>query len=220
MLAAGRESEVYKRYSVPAAGLRKNNVCPNCYSNDRERSLYLFLTTKKLISPDSIIVHIAPEKNLGAILQNTIINNYVSAEIAFGEGMVQMDITMLPLKDKCCNLILCNHVLEHVPNDRRAMRELCRILKSKGKAIIQVPFAPTLQKTKEDLSINNSRLQEKRFGQEDHVRLYGRDYITRLVNAGFIVESNAVHQLWEKNVIKKYALAKQEIIFYCTKKEQ
>ena len=103
--------------------------------------------------------------------------------------MERVDVTALPFADRTFDLILCNHVLEHVADDRRAMRELRRVLKDDGMALLQVPLSLALEETDEDLSIIDEAERERRFGQFDHLRLYAvPDYVARLTDAGFDVE--------------------------------
>ena len=114
------------------------------------------------------------------------------------------------------DIIICNHVLEHILHDTQALSELFRTLKPKGWAILQVPFDPTLSKTLEDPSINSASEQYEIFGDIDHVRIYGKDYANRLQNAGFIVRiDNSITQNHE--LVKKYGLLKEEPIFFCEK---
>ncbi len=101
------------------------------------------------------------------------------------QAMIAMDITALNFADESFDVVICNHVLEHVPDDARAMSELFRVLKSGGWGSIQVPMAGDV--TQEDLSITNPEERRRRYGQDDHVRQYGRDFLDRMKHAGFEV---------------------------------
>lgn len=171
-----------------------NDDCPICYANRRSRLVYAYLTRVRPLRPGDVVLHFAPELSLyryvfrgsGAQYHPADLNPAGYPEIPQTE---QIDVTAIPYPDKTFDLILCNHVLEHVPDDRRAMRELRRVLKDDGVALLQVPLALALEDTDEDLSITDPRERERRFGQFDHVRLYAvGDYAGRLGLAGFDVE--------------------------------
>ena len=123
-----------------------------------------------------------------------------------------MDVFNIPYKDDYFDLILCNHVLEHVPKDIEAMMERFRVLKKGGKAILQVPISKTLTETLEDFSVVDPSERGKVFGQCDHVRIYGQDYTKRLEFAGFFVKRVNIYQEFPK-----YGILKDEDIFLCTK---
>jgi ubiquinone/menaquinone biosynthesis C-methylase UbiE len=129
-----------------------------------------------------------------------------------------MDIHDIPFPENTFDVTFCNHVMEHVHDDLRAMRELYRVLKPGGWGIIQVPFFPPIpDKTFEDNSITDPKVREKIFGQDDHVRLYGHDYPERLRTAGFTVkEENYIHEI-PQEWIQKFALPKNEIIYLVKK---
>jgi len=126
-----------------------------------------------------------------------------------------MDITNIPYEDNSFGVILCSHVLEHIPDDRKAMRELYRVLKPGGWAILQVPIIR--DKTFEDFSITKPEDRERVFGQWDHVRAYGKDYRDRLEKAGFKVRVDDYVKRLGADKIKKYALKENEDIYYCEK---
>jgi ubiquinone/menaquinone biosynthesis C-methylase UbiE len=130
---------------------------------------------------------------------------------------VKADICNLPFADNSYDVILCNHVLEHIPNDTKAMQELYRVLKPNGMAILQIPQDLNREKTFEDNSITDKKQRAEIFGQYDHVRIYGRDYFDKLRSIGFtVVEENYTQKLTPEQV-KKYALAMGEIIPVCFK---
>src|SRR4249920_3892182 len=114
--------------------------------------------------------------------------NYVSANLDSPLAMIRMDISKIPYKANCFDVIICNHVLEHIPNDRQAMSDLYRVLKPGGWAILQVPISLSLDRTYEDPTAVTREEREKKFGQHDHVRIYAKDYKDRLENVGFTVE--------------------------------
>lgn len=131
--------------------------------------------------------------------------------------MIKMDITDINLHDNQFDCIICYHVLEHILDDEKAMRELFRVLKPGGWAILQQPVDPTRDKTFEDPNIVLPEERERVFGQKDHVRIYGQDYKDRLERTGFTVKlDNYTGELGD-NIIKKYGLMKDETICFCTK---
>lgn len=213
-LPDGMKAKVIEKYQVIGGGYRPNCLCPKCGSKDRERLLYQFLQRKTDLFSDTPkrVLHIAPEKNLKKALQKQSQLNYLNADLAAGAADVQMDITQIDYPDNYFDVILCNHVLEHIPNDQKAMQELYRVLKPHGWAILQVPFAEKLAKTYEDFSITDPAEREIHFGQFDHVRIYGQDYPQKLQNAGFNVSTyNAIDALGQDVVNKQLLIAEEKI---------
>ncbi|HLY47796.1 MAG TPA: class I SAM-dependent methyltransferase [Solirubrobacteraceae bacterium] len=135
-----------------------------------------------MLAGDKRILHIAPEPSLAAKLRT--IPGYISADLNPVRAMRTMDITAIPFADESIDVILCNHVLEHIPDDLAALRELRRVLVPDGVAYMQHPISYD-RDTYEDPSIASEKGRLRAFGQEDHVRVYGRDFDTRLKAAGF-----------------------------------
>jgi ubiquinone/menaquinone biosynthesis C-methylase UbiE len=129
--------------------------------------------------------------------------------------MMRSDLTALPLRDGACDVVICCHVLEHVPDDLRGMREIFRVLKPGGWAILQVPIALGQSETFEDWSITSSSQRERMFGQSDHVRLYGRDYRNRLEAAGFRVQLERYASQLGSDAIARYGILADEDIYIC-----
>jgi hypothetical protein len=189
-LPTGFRFPILKEKKVIGGGYRHNAVCPYCYSTDRERLIYLYLkfktnlfTTNKKIK----LLHVAPERNLQNVLSSHPNIDYISADLSSPLAMIKMDITNIPYKDNFFDIIICNHVLEHVQNDYKAMSELHRVLKPGGWAILQVPISPILEKTYEDPTITDPRKREELFGQGDHVRLYEKTTRTDLNQQDFVL---------------------------------
>lgn len=195
-------------------------MCPVCESSDRIRLLYLFLKNRTNIFSENIkLLHIAPEPSLEFIFKHQDNIDYLTTDMAPEMVMEQMDITNIKYPENNFDAIICNHVLEHINDDLKAMKELYRVLKPGGWVILQVPFSKILEKTFEDLSITTPEDREQFFGQADHVRIYGKDYATRLKQAGFEVEE----YLWteDKELINHdnyKGLNEDEVVFYCQKK--
>jgi predicted SAM-dependent methyltransferase len=162
------------------------------------------------------VLHVAPERPLQRLVSTVANIDYYSADIASQDVMVRVDITKIPFPDASFDVIICNHVLEHIIDDPKAMRELRRVLKTGGWAILQVPVSLKLQATYEDASITTISGRETAFGQGDHVRIYAMDdYVDRLTRAGFAVEVfNWVEQSDEfGGVENRFGLNAQESVY-------
>jgi SAM-dependent methyltransferase len=190
---------------------RKNARCPKCGSLERHRLYYLFL--KKMIITDKKIkvLHFAPEKILTGLLRSYKNIEYLSADIDPAKAMQKEDITGTSFPEATFDLIFCSHVLEHIPDDHKAISELRRILKPDGLAIVLVPIKDKykgriINKTFEDFSITDPKEREKVFGQHDHVRIYGRDYKDRLEKAGFKVTVDKFAESLSSEIVSRYAL--------------
>ena len=194
-LPYGKDIAVIKEKEIIGAGLR-NVKCPKCYSIDRERLMYFYLKnnfSKNFNTFDLKILHIAPKKNLMNYLSNLNFKEYVCGDL-FAEGyhysnfVQKLDVTDLPFEHNYFDFVICNHVLEHINEDTRAMKEIHRVLKKNAQAVLQVPISFKIDKTFEDPKITSSKQREIAFGQRDHVRIYGKDYVSRLESCGFSVE--------------------------------
>ncbi|MBX0330763.1 methyltransferase domain-containing protein [Oscillochloris sp. ZM17-4] len=139
---------------------------------------------------------------------------YITADLFDPHVDVRLDITRLPQSDQSIDIIYCSHVLEHVPDDRKAMRELYRILKREGWAILLVPI--TVGQTIEDPTITDPAERLRLFGQDDHVRRYGPDYVDRLREVGFIVDVITPANLSSPEEIVRAGLSPESgEIYYC-----
>ena len=203
-LTIGLDLEVIKDKKIIGAG-RRNARCPKCSSNDRERLVFCYI--KKIINKDNILsnaklLHIAPEKRLMDYIVSLDTNEYVCGDL-FAEGynysgfVKKLDVTNLPFENDYFDLIICNHVLEHIDDDIKAMKEIYRVLKNNGKAIMQVPISFKLEKTFENSKVTSPKQREAIFGQRDHVRIYGKDYFNRLESCGFSVDVLKLSTEWE-----------------------
>jgi len=193
-------------------------ACPRCDSRERQRLLYLYLRARTNLFEDRLrVLHVAPEDCLQSILSRQGNLDYLSADLEPGSAMIAADITSLRFPDDAFDAILCSHVLEHVPDDRQAMRELHRVLKPGGWAILQVPMDQSRERTFEDPSIASARERERLFGQRDHVRVYGRDYPARLRDAGFEVKVVRFAAELPVDVVRACRLNEREDIFHCGK---
>jgi ubiquinone/menaquinone biosynthesis C-methylase UbiE len=128
-----------------------------------------------------------------------------------------MDLHNAPFEDNSFDVVFCNHVLEHVEDDKQCMSELYRVMKPGGFGIFQVPIDYTREKTYEDKSITSPEDREKHFWQKDHVRLYGLDYPTRLTAAGFKVTCDKIAKEIPSDQSEKLRLPMEEEVYYCVK---
>jgi SAM-dependent methyltransferase len=214
---------------LPAGKVRRTNVlCQNCKSVERIRLIYLYLTRETTLldgtSRDISILHMAPEVSLYHLFSNKKNIRYTPCDFdpeslknRLGLITEQGDITQLPYLKDFFDLILCNHVLEHIPDDIKAMSELFRVMKPGGLGIFLVPIDMTMEKTFEDPSITDPQERVEKFGQEDHVRLYGADYPERLRSVGFQVEVLPYAQQFSEADQFKYGIKPHELLFVCHK---
>jgi predicted SAM-dependent methyltransferase len=164
-----------------------------------------------------MMLHVAPEPFFESRLKERLGQGYLTADLLDPRAMVRMDITDIKYADRSFDVIFCCHVLEHIENDRQAMREFNRVLKNDGWAILLVPPI-TADKTYEDPAIVDPKARSIAFGQEDHVRRYGIDYVDRLCEAGFAVKIAKVSDLVEEDdAIRMGLTACSGEIYYCTK---
>ncbi|MGK0293007.1 MAG: hypothetical protein ACI9U1_001397 [Porticoccaceae bacterium] len=216
----GVDSAALANKRVIGGGYRLNALCPVCFATDRDRLLYLYLSKKtNLLSAPVKLLHVAPEGHLSQLLHQHDNIDYLTADLGAKTVMVKMDITKIDFPEHTFDAILCNHVLEHIPDDSQAMSELYRVLKPGGWAILQVPMSLTLKQTYEDPTKTTPAQRVTAFGQDDHVRIYAMDYVLRLEAAGFEVK---LFQWWQHEVDfggldNCSGLLKDETLFFVTK---
>jgi SAM-dependent methyltransferase len=193
--------------------IRPNALCPGTLSLERHRLLWLYLQFKTNFLTDTLkVLHIAPEQVFYKKFKSFTNWDYTTTDLYSPLADIKADICALPFEDETFDLILCNHVLEHIPDDHKAMSELYRVLKKGGTLIAQVPLEEGRLKSFEDDSITDKKKRTEIFGQYDHVRLYGMDYYQRLESIGFQTEAvDFLKELSEEEIIR-YALPKKEDI--------
>lgn len=218
----GLDFPVLKEKQIVGGGLRKGG-CYKCGSSDRERLIYTFLDKEFDLfnkKKEFKILHIAPEKNVSQKLLTHSFSNYICGDL-FTEGyqypdhVQNINVLDIPFESDYFDLVICNHVLEHIPDDEKAMKELNRVLKPNAQAILQVPISKNTAATFEDFSITDPHQRELVFGQFDHIRIYGQDYPNRLNNCGFKVDRINLH-----NKYKHVGINPDEDLFICTKTAQ
>ncbi|MDC3241006.1 class I SAM-dependent methyltransferase [Flavobacteriaceae bacterium] len=192
--------------------IRENALCPGTLSLERHRLLWLYLDRETSFLNDSLkVLHVAPEQVFYQKFKSFSHWKYTTTDLHSPLADVKADICALPFEDNSYDLILCNHVLEHIPNDRKAMSELYRVLKKGGTLIAQVPLDENRTTTFEDDSITDRKERTKVFGQYDHVRVYGKDYLEFLDQTGFSSKFIAYTEKLPKEEIKRYGLQYESI---------
>jgi len=209
----------YRKFLPYGRKARSNALCPHCLSLERHRLMWLFLNDSTNFFKDELkILHIAPELCFIKRFEAIHGDNYITADIESPLAKVKLDVLEMPFAEGEYDVVFCNHVMEHVSDDLQAMREICRVLKPGGWGIIQIPlFYPLAEVTYEDSSIVDPSAREKAFGQDDHVRLYGKDYISRLQSAGFDAKEVWLVKEMPEVEVKRLALPTDEPIFYVEK---
>jgi len=197
---------------------RENVLSPSTLSLERHRLLWLYLKNKTdFFTSKKSVLHFAPEQAFYKRFRNLSNLNYTTTDLNSPLADVKADICNLPFQEDQYDFILCNHVLEHIPDDTKAMQELYRTLKPGGTAILQIPQDLKRATTFEDDSITDAKERAKIFGQYDHARIYGLDFFDKLRGIGFIVTEEDYTKQLSSADIDKYRLAKGEIIPVCMK---
>jgi len=199
---------------------RPNAQCPVCGSLERHRLIWLYLRDQTdLFTKPYQILDIAPEEFLSQALNHQPNIKYLSVDLDSPRAMRKMDITKMDFPDNSFDVIFCNHVFEHVPDDRAAMHEVYRVLKPGGWAILQTPIDHQRSTTDEDPTVTDPGERERRFGQRDHVRVYGLDLFERLASVGWSVRRISYARELGPAAIGRYALTPNEEIIRGTKAE-
>lgn len=193
---------------------RAHARCAYCGSLERHRLVALMLKTHPFVKGAKCLC-IAPEEPLTRFLKNVFEAQITTLDLLRSDVDVKGDVCALPFPDASFDIVVANHVLEHVADDQVAMRELRRVLKPGGQAILQTPIHWDLEKTEEDPTASPSECL-RRFGQDDHVRLYGKDFVQRLQNIDWQVELISVSSQFKIAEINKYGLESDEVFFRIT----
>ena len=201
---------------------RENALCPNCLSLERHRLLWLWLVRESDIGRGAMalpkMLHIAPEVALMRKFKKMYASTpdrYVTADLESPLADMHFDVQQIPLEEESFDAIICNHIMEHVEDDHKALSELYRILRRGGWGVILSPVELEREKTFEDDTITDPAERTRIFGQYDHRRIYGRDYAARLREAGF-----EVYDIDYKNELSKaeqelYALPADHLYIVC-----
>jgi SAM-dependent methyltransferase len=204
---------------------REQAKCPRCGALERHRVLWLFLERETdLLRRPGRMLHIAPEYSFHRRLSRLPDLDYVSGDLDSPLAEYELDAMALPFADESFDFLICNHVLEHVENDRRALDELHRVLAPGGWAILMCPVDRRRAATLEDPSATTPQQRHRLFGQGDHVRLYGRDYGERLAAAGFAVRAERYVEACDSSSVARFGLRREqddafgeEDVFFCVR---
>ncbi len=196
---------------------RKNALCPGTFSLERHRLLWLYLKKETdFFNSNNKILHFAPEQCFHKFFKS-FFKNYTTTDLNSPIVDIKADICNLPFNDNSFDYILCNHVLEHIYDDEKAMKEIYRVLNKNGIAILQVPIDINSNYTHEGRDIDNKQDRNKLFGQYDHLRMYGLDYFKKLKNIGFKVKNENYLSNISQDEKDKYSLHNAGSIPVCIK---
>ena len=195
---------------------REDALCPRCLSLERHRLIWLWLQRHSdLFAAHPHILHIAPEVSLMRHFKRHYKDcreRYTTADLESPLADMHFDVQHIPLEARSIDVVICNHLLEHVVNDRLALRELHRILKPGGWGIMLVPEDRSRATTFEDDTITDPQQRTALFGQYDHRRVYGRDYDARLCAAGFRVERHSPREMFGDEECSTYSLGSDDLV--------
>ena len=199
---------------------RENVLCPYDLTLERHRLMWLYLKDQSnyFTAEKLDVLHIAPEQCFHKKFKKQSNLNYLTGDLVSPIADMHFDLHQIPLEDNRFDVVFCNHVLEHVDDAHQCMRELFRVMKPGGWGIMQVPLDYTRDTTYEDDSITSPEEREKHFWQKDHVRLFGNDYPDWLRKAGFDVETFDVNKKYPIELVKRYRLIEQEMLYIVSKK--
>jgi predicted SAM-dependent methyltransferase len=197
---------------------RENALSPSTLSLERHRLMWLYLQQETdFFTSQKKVLHMAPEQCFLSIFRKQENLDYTTADLYSPIADVKANICDLPFEDNSFDVVFCNHVLEHIPDDTKAMQELYRVLKPGGMGIFQIPQDLSRDITFEDDSITDEKERSKIFGQYDHVRVYGRDYFNKLRAIGFRVEEVDYTKKISQKEIERFCLMPGEILPVCFK---
>ena len=193
---------------------REDALCPGCLSLERHRAIWLWITRNTdLLNSHPRLLHIAPEVSLmGRFRKLYTTSDYITADLESPLADMHFDVQHIPLESRSFDVVICNHLFEHVEDDRRAMRELYRIMRPGGWGIMVVPEDRSRMTTYEDDTITDPEQRTALFGQYDHRRIYGCDYDDRLRQAGFRVERISCSDMLTPEERALYATANDDIV--------
>ena len=213
MLDSGIESPVFSKRKIIGGGVRQKCICPICGGNDRERWLkYVLNNQMSFFNKKGTVLHFAPEKQIVKKIRSNKKMIYITADIEAGRADRVEDITHISFPDKYFDYIICNHVLEHIKDEKAAFMELKRCIKTDGKVVFSVPICWEIDTYENDsVKTDEDRLIE--YGQKDHVRLYGRDLKSRLEEFGFHAEYYQVQKVLSKEELEIMRLIPEDTIW-------
>lgn len=213
------DGKSFRRFLPYGYGQQRPNVLsPSTLSLERHRLLWLYLQNEtEFFDKPLKVLHLAPEQCFLSLFKKMTNLDYTTADLYSPIVDVKADILELPFESDLFDVVFCNHVLEHIQDDHKAMSELYRVMKPGGWGIFQIPQDMSREQTYEDFSITDPQERAHHFGQYDHVRIYGKDYFDRLRKVGFGVKEVDYASLLSPEQVERYRLAKGEILPVCNK---
>ena len=213
------DGKSYRRFlPYGYAKVRENVLAPGTLSLERHRLFWLYLKNETtFFSAPLRVLHFAPEQAFVQKFKKQKNLTYTTTDLNSPIADVKADICDLPFKDNSFDFIICNHVLEHIPDDIKAMQELYRVLAPSGTAVVQVPYDAKREITFEDNTITDQSERTRIFGQYDHLRVYGMDYFKKLSSIGFDVNALDYTSSISSDDIERYRLCKGELLPVCKK---
>ena len=213
------DGKSYRRFlPYGYAKVRENVLAPGTLSLERHRLFWLYLKNETtFFSAPLRVLHFAPEQAFVQKFKKQKNLTYTTTDLNSPIADVKADICDLPFKDNSFDFIICNHVLEHIPDDTKAMQELYRVLAPSGTAIVQVPYDTKREITFEDNTITDQSERTRIFGQYDHLRVFGMDYFKKLSSIGFDVSALDYTSGISSDDIERYRLCKGELLPVCKK---
>ena len=213
------DGKSYRRFlPYGYAKVRENVLAPGTLSLERHRLFWLYLKNETtFFSAPLRVLHFAPEQAFVQKFKKQKNLTYTTTDLNSPIADVKADICDLPFKDNSFDFIICNHVLEHIPDDTKAMQELYRVLAPSGTAVVQVPYDAKREITFEDNTITDQSERTRIFGQYDHLRVYGMDYFKKLSSIGFDVNALDYTNRISSDDIERYRLCKGELLPVCKK---
>ncbi|MBV8666790.1 MAG: methyltransferase domain-containing protein, partial [Burkholderiaceae bacterium] len=194
--------------------------CPRCASHDRERHLALYFSKLAIYArmAGATILHFAPERHLSRLIRERGPARYVKCDLyPVAPDVVKIDMMDIPFPDQTFDIIIANHVLEHVGDDLSALKELYRVCKTGGIAILQTPYSAKLHSTLSDPGVDSDQARLQLYGQEDHVRLYGRDIFERFSSVGFVAKVASHADVLSDVDAQRYGVNRAEPLFLFTR---
>lgn len=207
-------NHVSTKYRIAGNG-RRIGCCPDCFSSDRNRWVYFVLKNyTRLFEDGGAVLHFAPEKQIEAQIRKNTRTDYITADIMKDVADYTVDMTKMPFEDGRFDYIIANHVLEHISDEGKAITELKRCIGKKGKIILSFPVSPDT----DTFEISGLSGEERTYyyGQDDHVRLYGRDFKERLESYGLTVEVFRPCTILSAEMINEIKVQDNDVVMICS----